>query len=356
MNEELERLAAVMRRFADEELQGSSPLYERLARGVADDPTLLEPLLAAPRAQRRATLYFAAIHHLVLAGDGGDLAAFFPDVAADHARGNPLPALRTFLADHDAALRARFATHNTQTNEVGRCAFLLPMFATVAAHAGKPLALIEAGASAGLNLLFDRYFYDYGSAGSVGDPAARVRLAPEVRGTSPVPAAMPAVASRVGIDLQPVDVRDDDQIAWLRACIWPEHAERMELFTNAVAAAREDPPHIIRGDVLDALPEAVAGAPAAASVCVFHTATLVYLSHTERAHFAELVHEAGRDRPVWWVAAEGPRILRQVFPDTPIPLREDGYGLVVARAGSDARCVGASSYHGRWVEWSETPA
>ena len=86
MSEELERLAKIMLRFADDELQGSSPLYERLARAAAEDPALLKPLLAAPKSQRRATLYFAAIHDLVLRGEGGDLARFFPDVSPKASR------------------------------------------------------------------------------------------------------------------------------------------------------------------------------------------------------------------------------------------------------------------------------
>jgi hypothetical protein len=356
VNEELERLAAVMRRFADEELQGSSPLYERLARAAADDPSLLEPLLAAPRAQRRSTLYFAAIHHLVLSGAAEELASFFPDVTAEPATGDPVPALRAFLAAHDNELRALYTSHNTQTNEVGRCAFLLPLFATISARAGKPLALIEAGASAGLNLLFDRYFYDFGSAGTAGDPSSPVVIRPEVRGAPPVPRAMPAIASRLGIDLQPVDVRDDDRIAWLRACIWPEHADRMRLFANAVTVARADPAPVARGDVLDSLPDAIAAAVADAAVCVYHTATLAYFSREERARFARLMEAAGRAREVYWVAAEGPRILQQLFPDAEVPLRGDGYGLVVARAGDGARWVGAAAYHGPWVDWSETPA
>jgi hypothetical protein len=117
MSEELDRLAEVMRRFADEELQGSSPLYERFARAAAEDTQLLSPLLAAPPTQRRATLYLAAIHRLVLQGAGGDLAAFYPDVTETPAGSDPVPALRVFLAEHDEELRALYATRNTQTNE-----------------------------------------------------------------------------------------------------------------------------------------------------------------------------------------------------------------------------------------------
>lgn len=349
MNEEFERLAEFMLRFADDELQGSSPLYERLARAAAEDETLLEPLLAAPSSQRRATLYFAAIHHLLLQGARDDLAAFFPDITAETSRGDPVPALRRFLNDHRTDLEMIYGTRNTQTNEVGRCAFLLPMFGLVAARARRPLAMIEAGASAGLNLNFDRYRYDYDEAGSLGD--STVVLRPEVRSPVPVPHEMPQVASRIGVDLQPVDVRDDEAIAWLRACIWPEHASRVELFTRAVEIAREDPPEVVQGEILETLPQLISAVPPDVPVCVFHTATLAYMNREKRERFAALIAEAGRAREVWWVAGEGPHILAQLFPEAAVTGPEDGYALTVARAGHQATWVGEAAYHGTWVRW-----
>ena len=351
VSEELDRLAGVMLRFADEELQGTSPLYERLARGAAAEPTLLEPLLAAPKSQRRATLFFAAIHSLVLDDPRDALAAFFPDVEARAPGDDPLPALREFVRRRRDDLEALYATRNTQTNEVGRCAFLLPMFGLVAARAGGQLAMIEAGASAGFNLLFDRYRYDYGDAGAVGDPASAVVLRPERSERVPVPDEIPRVASRIGVDLQPVDVRDDDAIAWLRACIWPEHADRVRLFTNAVAIARSEPPTVVRGDLLETLPQLIDDVPARTPVCVFHTATLAYLDREQRARFGELMADAGRAREVWWVAGEGRHILGQLFPEAGIAGPADGYALVATRAGGTARWVGEASFHGRWIRW-----
>src|SRR5205807_4887520 len=114
--------------------------------------------------------------------------------------------------------------------------------------------------------------------------------APELLGDAvpPIPDEMPAVASRIGIDLQPVDVGDVDAIAWLRACIWPEHGARLELFERAVEVARGDPPEIVRGEILETLPRHISAVPEGTPVCVFNTATLAYMNGDERERFGAL--------------------------------------------------------------------
>ena len=106
-----------------------------------------------------------------------------------------------------------------QTNEVRRCCYLLPAV-TLAARlaAPAPLALIEAGASAGLNLGLDGYAYDYGTGTITGDPRSPLTLHCELRGGTPPPLALPApdIAWRAGIDLSPLD---PDDAAWLRALV-----------------------------------------------------------------------------------------------------------------------------------------
>jgi len=87
----------------------------------------------------------------------------------------------------------------------------------------------------------------------------------------PIPKRLPAVASRVGIDLNPVDVRDPDTVLWFRALIWPEHHERLELLMRAIQLARQDPPELIAGDALELLPQVIATIPGDTPVCVFHT-------------------------------------------------------------------------------------
>ena len=184
-------------------------------------------------------------------------------------------ALARFCADRAERLAATLATRRTQTNEVARCGWLLPAFAAVAD--GRPLALIEIGASAGLNLRWDHYAYDYGGPGRRGSLVAaddRMRAG----GPHVPPLDPPPVAWRAGIDLAPVDASDPADARWLRACLWPDQPARQARLAAALAIAREHPVEIRRGDALALLPGLIAEAPADALVCVFHTAVLIYFA------------------------------------------------------------------------------
>ena len=150
--------------------QSRAPLYSQMANGIAGDEMLAGLLLLAPAAQRQPVLLFACVHDLLLSGvdgDSADLARHYPNLTADPDGGDPLPALRRFCTDHEAALTELLANRSTQTNEIGRCALLLPAFGMLAAEVG-PLGHLDVGASAGLNLLLDRYGYRYEPGGSVG--------------------------------------------------------------------------------------------------------------------------------------------------------------------------------------------
>lgn len=135
------------------------PLYVALCRLLATRPAALALLDAAPPVQQRPNLLLAAIHDRVLAGAGGALAAYYPSVGGTHAPDAGLAAaFDGFFAAQAAALAALVATHATQTNEIGRSAVLWPALAALQqAGGGRPLALLDFGCSAGLNLGVDRF-------------------------------------------------------------------------------------------------------------------------------------------------------------------------------------------------------
>jgi hypothetical protein len=288
---------------------------------VAGDRELLALLERLPPGKRQPNLLLAAVQHV-----GGPQPGF--------------TAFRAFVLDHADQLLALMASRRTQTNEVGRCALLLPLLAALPG----PLALVEVGAAAGLCLLPDRYAYDYGGT-HVGDPASPVRLACQPRGPVPVPAAPPEVVWRRGIDLAPVDLGDPEAVRWLESCVWPDQPRRLTRLRAAVAVARADPPPVVEGDLLDLVGPVVAEAPAGATVVVFHAATLAYLEPAGRRRFATLM--AGL--PAVWLSAEGPGAIPDL--DARLdPAAAAGQALFLLGQGPD-RLVGLGDPHGAWLRW-----
>ena len=271
-------------RFAEEEVRGRSPLYEAICRGAAGDAAVLDFLAALPAAKQQPNLLLAAVRHVA-------------GVAADW------PAFRAALLAHADAVRAVMLSRATQTNEPARCAVLLPVLAQLP----QPLALIEVGASAGLCLLPDRYGYDYGGGRTLGvlDGSAPVFRC-GVDEAVPVPAALPRVVWRAGLDLSPIDAADPDQAAWLQTLVWPEQTERLDRLRLALRIAAAERPRIEPGDLLsDALARLCAQAPRDATLVVFHTAVVAYLAErADRERFATNVQSLCP----YWISNESPRV------------------------------------------------
>ncbi|MGH3410919.1 MAG: DUF2332 family protein, partial [Streptosporangiaceae bacterium] len=223
----------------------------------------------------------------------------------------------------------------TQTNEPARCANLLPALAGLP----EPLALIEVGASAGLTLLFDRYSYDYAGYRLAGlDPDAPT-LRCEPRGPVPLPARIPAIAWRAGMDLNPLDVTRDDDARWLSCLVWPGEGDRAERLAAAIAAARRDPPAVHRGDLVTDVAALAATAPADATLVIFHSSVLYQVAPEQRERFAATAGGLG----AVWLSGEAPGVV----PGTEGPAR-DGMSYVVAR---DGRPVALADSHGAWLQW-----
>ena len=251
---------------------------------MADDDDVVDFITGMPVTQ--PNLFFASIQFLT----GPDS---MPSTGA---------ALRAFVTRHGRELGDVMRAHRTQTNEVGRCAVLLP------ALPPGPLALIEVGASAGLCLLLDRFHYELGTA-RLGEASSPVHLRCATAGPVPVPPVIPRVTWRRGLDARPIDVHDDDAIRWLLACVWADHPERRRRLEGAIAIARADPPVVSAGDLVDDLPAVLADVPHDAHLVVFHSAVLTYVSSDRRRTFAALLSAESRRREVLWLSNEAPGVV-----------------------------------------------
>jgi len=350
-------LAALFRGFSKLEGRGYSSLYERLSLTIADDPKLLALLDTAPVHQRQPTLLYAALHDLVLAHPQADLARWYPTVTGGPVPDDDVaPALRAFCVAYEPEIRHLVSTRSTQTNEVRRCAALVLAFDRIATEVQRPLGLIELGASGGLNLLFDRFSYDYGELGTVGERGSPVHISTTLRGPRRprLPAAAARAGRRIGIDLEPVDVRDPEATRWLEACLFADQLDRRDRLRAALTLARADPPEMRQGDMLGLLPAAATDIPHNEHLCLVSTWAVHYLAQERRRALDDLVREIGRRRDLSWVAAEPSGVLSGVSeppvdPETPHPTI---LSLTTIRTGTWRRRLLARTHsHAAWIEW-----
>lgn len=212
---------------------------------------------------------------------------------------------------------------------------------------------LEVGASAGLCLYSDRYSYRYtGEVEAALDPPegrSPVVLECRTEGAPPVPAAMPEVVWRGGIDLRPLDIRDDESVRWLEHLVWPEHEDRRARLAAAVQLARADPPALVHGDLVEALPELAAQAPPDATLVVFHSAVLAYLSEADRQEFTTMV----RGLDAHWVSNEGPTVLPEMASTAAEPPDGSAVGPSPFLLALDGRAVAWTHSHGRALSWIE---
>lgn len=330
-------------------LMGSS-LYVGLLDAAARDVRASGPAwrVLQPHASRDldgalALRFMAAVHRLVLTRQAPELALFFPSVGGSGDPEGAWPVLRAALEQHRNLITEAVA-RSCQTNEVGRCAALIGGFLTAAEHDGLPLRLLEIGASGGLNLRWDRYFYaDLQSGRRWGDPASPVQL----RGTWQVPAALceveAVVAERSGCDPAPVDPATDEGRLSLTASIWGDRPARFERLRGALQVAADLPVDVARARAIEWLPGRLADNGAGAATVVFHSVVMQYLEPEERQAVVDVIAEAGKrardDAPLYWLRME------------PVgPLRDMTVRMTRWPGGED-RLLATAGAHGNPVRW-----
>ncbi|MGY1740111.1 MULTISPECIES: DUF2332 domain-containing protein [unclassified Blastococcus] len=345
-------LAEVYRRFGEADAAGTSPLSAATAVALSRSDQALAAIERAPARRRQPALVLAALHDLALAGRAPDLAAAFASGDADAAAA---AAVDTLLRDADAVAALAARRRQPATWDTARCAVLAPAVAEAARRVGATaVGLVGVGGTAGLDLHVDRVAVAYDDGRVLGDPSSPVRVACAVVGDRPVPARpVPAVAARIGVGPDPLDVTDPDDVRWLRAGVAPDRPERRALLDAGIALAAASPPLLVRGDVVDALPDAVGRVPAGALPVVTTAWSLSSLPAARRPQFLHRLEDAAAVRPVAWVSVEGVGVAPGVptLGDRPA----SGHSIVgltlLGGPGRPAEALGRCWSRGRLLSW-----
>jgi hypothetical protein len=268
---------------------GRSPLYVQLMVGAAEDidrrgqvAGLFDGVPVPPGSVPQLRL-MASLHHLVLAGRAPALASFYPSAGGDRPVDGVWPAAAGTITEHFGEIKGRLR-RAVQTNEPGRSAVLFAGLLWLSHRYRRPIRLLEIGASAGLNLLVDRYAYVVGGR-AFGDPASPVRFVEPWRPAPPIDLAEAAaslrIAARSGCDLAPLDPRRTEDRLTLLSYIWPDELHRIERMRAALEIAARDPIPIAARPASEWLPEALAAGENGELTVVWHSVMRQYVGPEE---------------------------------------------------------------------------
>lgn len=312
---------------------------DRLAPGSAVANCILQwPGDPSPMADSVPLRIAGSLHALVLEGRSPSLAAAYPPNQADD---DALwSAVHQAMSDHAAFILDRM-TSAPQTNEVRRSGALLPGFLLIGAIFGKPLILSELGASAGLNLQWDRYRYDLGTR-TFGPANSPVLIAPEWRG-HPAPSGNVGVTTRAGCDLNPVHASNPAHRLRMLSYIWADQTDRLQRTADALDIAAREGLEVEKADAIDWLTHRLGEHHPGAVHVVYHTIAWQYLPRPLRekgeALLAEASSRATTDAPLARLALEaddkdnGASLTLQIWPS------------------GEKKEIGRGDFHGRWVDW-----
>lgn len=335
--------------FADQALACralGSPLTAQVCDGLAaalqpEQGPVAQTILnwpgdASGRANSVPLRVAGALHFLTRAG-------LVPDLAAAYARGAAPPDLMIRALQDHAAFVLDWLRSPPQTNEVARSAAII-----AAAHflrPALPLAVMELGASAGLNLNWHRFRLQPQTAQphpGFGPADSAVILRPEWHGTPPPPADI-RLASAQGVDLNPLDAaRDGDR---LLAYCWADQTQRLDRLAAALAIARAHPPQLVAGDAADWLAAQLAQPAPGQMRLIYHTIAWQYFPPEAQARAEAALQAAGArastDAPLAHFAMEA---------DDAAP----GAGLRLRLWDGNLRewQLGRADFHGRWIDWT----
>jgi hypothetical protein len=350
-------LAAEIALHARAQRNRNQPLMAGLFDAMVAEPALLELAALATPGQPASFLLVAVVNELLLEAPSGRLASCHPLVTGGSAeRGEFVAAFVAFCRQHHDELGSRMALRTVQYTTPQRASYVFPAVAHVAALARTPLALIEIGCSAGFNLLFDSYAYDYGAAGSAGLRDSSVVVRCEVRGAGfRPPTGLPAIRSRLGLELRPLDLCNATERRWLVASVWRELAEEQAMLQAAIRLRMATPLEVRCGDALanlEAAIDASAGPP-----CLFHSCCLYQWSAPQLRQLEELllalsqrrtIHRLGMESQITTLTAAEIASTVSSGRQVPVVVSYQRYaGGAVTPPQLLARCGG----NGEWLEW-----
>lgn len=344
---EIEEVAKAIEWQADHATNNGAPCTGRVVRAqlrLLDGATQVGARIAAwpgrPLEDALPLRLAGGHHNLVLTGKDMRLEPVYRGEVTDQAEVDALVVAVT--GEHDADLLP-WLDGPPQTNEAGRSASIMAALLWLSGKVGPRFELNELGASAGVNTMMERFFFDLGgtTAGAVDSP---MQIVPEWRGPPP-PQAPVEITSIRGCDRAPMNLADPEQAQRLKSYVWAEVTERIGRIDAAIALAAQKAPDLVQMDAGDFVAERLTAPQEEGTTRVFfHSIVWQYLPPETRARIEALMAEAG-------ARADASRRLAWVMLETNRQTFRHELTVHYWPGGTEPEVLGTAHAHGAWVEW-----
>lgn len=298
----MKKIITTFQRFAEHEAKGNSPLYEYWCKNIITHKPLLNLISHIPKTQPKPNLFFASVQYLCTKKVCPLTIIFDQPEHIDFEESFHLLAM--FCMEHQHELIQLFQTKLVQTNEVQRASYLYPIFSEIGSSVNKPLTLIEIGTSAGLLLNLDSYHYQIKQNPSIsfGNPQSLLTIQAENLGRPLSKLEKPIIQSRIGIDLNIIDLDDDEQYKWLKCLIWPEQKNRKANLEKARQIHQKCPKQLLAGDFREILPNFLKeDFYKESQIIIFHTHVANQFSSQLKGDLIQLLQNFSTEYPVFHV-------------------------------------------------------
>ncbi len=289
-----------------------SKMYETLFTELADDYEAGGRIYALLTGRSSRPIHDAiplrlagAIHRVVLRGDDTRLARHYPsmggkpgeDFGADF-----IGYVREHLDEVELGLSSQ-----VQTNEVGRSVVHLALSHWITKFDIEECDFLEVGASAGLNLNFDKFYACFGQL-RMGDPSSALRFMGDWFENAPlVPKVGARIINRRGVDVSPLDVTDPAQELRLLSFVWPDQKARMQRIRSAIEIAKLHKP-LVETESADTWIERQLRTRRERATVVFHSIVWQYLGPDVQRRFRQALEDASitasPEKPLIWARME----------------------------------------------------
>lgn len=344
---EIEEAAKAIAWQADHATNNGAPCTGRVVRAqlrLLDGTTQVGARIAAwpgKPLEDALPLRLAGGHHnLLLTGKDTRLAAVYRGEVTDQREVDALVVAMT--REHDEDLLP-WLDGPPQTNEAGRSASIMAALLWLSGKVGPRFELNELGASAGVNTMMERFFFNLG--GTIAGPAdSPMRIVPEWRGDAP-PRADVEIVGMQGCDRAPMNLADAGQALRLKSYVWAEVTERIGRIDAAIALAAERAPDLVEADAGDWVEQRLAAAQEDDTTrVIFHSIVWQYLPPETRARIEDAMAQAG-------ARADSRRRLAWVMLETNRQTFRHELTVRYWPDGAEPVLLGTAHAHGAWVEW-----